>query len=202
MARQGFNYSAAMQAVCRDIVRHVDDLNHIRMEQVLIAVSQTRGAKRVKTYASLTGLRFPGGERVGQYKGHWCRIPEYRHERHEILYIMRFYLPRFQDMSFDFKLETIIHELWHIGPAFDGDHRRFPGRKCHHGSAADGFDREVRRLRAAYLGTSPDPDCLAFLKTTFDELHHRHGSVYGLRVRHPRLEPVPPPERQASTTGD
>ena len=41
---------------------------------------------------------------------------------------MSFYLPRFCDQSLDEKLSTVMHELWHISPAFDGDIRRLPGR--------------------------------------------------------------------------
>ena len=46
----------------------------------------------------------------------------------EMLYILKFYLPRFQNEPFEEKLTTIFHELWHISSDFNGDIRRHSGR--------------------------------------------------------------------------
>lgn len=183
----GFDYSRAMSGLCEDITRRVEELRHIDMSRVLVAATQTRGARRYKTYAALTPLRFPGGALEGRQRGGRYRISRYMHDGREMLYILTFYLPRFQDATFDFKLETVIHELWHIGPKFDGDHRRFNGRRHQHGNPSDGFDAQVRRLVARYLGADPDGDRLAFLHCRFGDLVEQFGSVRALRVRQPHM---------------
>ena len=53
----------------------------------------------------------------------------------EMMYILKFYLPRFQNESFEEKLTTIFHELWHISGDFNGDIRRHAGRCYVHTSS-------------------------------------------------------------------
>ena len=183
----GFDYSRAMTGLCEDIVGRVSDLSHIDMSRVLVAGTRTRGARRYKTYAALTPLRFPGGHLEGYLGRRKFRVARYEYDGREMLYILTFYLPRFQDAAFDFKLETVIHELWHIGPQFDGDYRRFAGRYHQHGTRQDGFDAEVRRLTRVYLAAGPAPQRIAFLKRSFAELVEAHGSVRALRVAQPTM---------------
>ena len=63
-----------------------------------------------------------------------------------MLYILNFYLPRFLDLPFREKLTTMLHELWHIGPKFDGDVRRLGGRCFAHGSSQKQYDAHVEAL--------------------------------------------------------
>ena len=59
----------------------------------------------------------------------------------EMLYLMTFCLPRFQNQPFEDKLVTLFHELYHIGPAFDGDLRRHAGRYAVHSGSQRRYDR-------------------------------------------------------------
>ena len=67
-----------------------------------------------------------------------------------MLYVMTFCLPRFLEQSFDDKFVTIFHELFHIGPSFDGDFRRHSGRCAFYGAlVSDPSKTRVVARRAA-----------------------------------------------------
>jgi hypothetical protein len=109
----------------------------------------------------------------------------------EMLYLMTFCLPRFLNQAFDDKFVTLFHELFHIGPAFDGDLRRHAGRYAVHSGSQRRYDEHMAELARAYLAAGPDPDLHAFLRLNFAQLRARHGSVVGVVVPRPKLVPVP-----------
>jgi hypothetical protein len=109
----------------------------------------------------------------------------------EMLYVMTFCLPRFLDQEFDDKFITVFHELYHIGPAFDGDLRRHEGRYAIHSHSKHGYDAQMAALARAYLASGPDPGLHAFLRLNFSQLQERHGCVVGVVVPRPKLIPVP-----------
>ena len=41
----------------------------------------------------------------------------------EMLYLLSFYMPRFLRSALRGQADDVVHELWHIGPDFDGDLR-------------------------------------------------------------------------------
>jgi len=53
------------------------------------------------------------------------------------LYAVLFCWPRFMTLNYRRKLEIVFHELYHVGPAFDGSFREFPGRGKLHGTGCD-----------------------------------------------------------------
>ena len=85
----------------------------------------------------------------------------------------------------------MFHELWHIGPDFDGDLRRFAGRYYAHGSSQDDFDATARRLAQQWLSASPPENLYDFLHCSFAELVEEFGGVCGQRIRTPKLIPLP-----------
>jgi hypothetical protein len=139
-------------------------------------------------YASLTPLRFAGGVthtvRRGQEYGiqRLCAA-----DGREMLYILNFYLPRFLDLQFRDKLDTVMHELWHIGPRFDGDVRRFDGRCFAHGSSQRRYHGHVERLVDLWLAAGPPESLYEFLRCDFRELQARHGHVFGRKIPVPKL---------------
>src|SRR5690606_18811086 len=96
-------------------------------------------------------------------------------------------LPRFLDHSFREKLVTVFHELYHIGPKFDGDIRRMDGRYHVHSHSQREYDRQMDRLVETYLRLSPPPELLRFLAADFRTLCQRYGGVCGKRVSIPKL---------------
>ena len=186
----GFDFSAAMTALCVDLCDRIDELAHIDMDRALVCVAQARRRTAYGVMAKLTPLRFEQGERVGERNGRWYRCQSVEHDGREMLYLVTFYLPRFQDQTPREKLITVVHELYHISPAFDGDIRRFAGR-CHaHTGSQKNYDRHMAVLCDQYLATDPDPSLRAFLDLDADGLAARHGGITGLKVAIPKLIPV------------
>jgi hypothetical protein len=184
-----FDFSLQMRRVCQDMCARLVELAHIEM--ALVAVAIRRARKRVShgLQASLTPLRFAGGQLVTENaRGRWAiqRVYETPGGR-EYLYILNFYLPRFLNLPFEEKLVTIIHELWHIGPTFDGDLRRHQGRCYIHSGRQSQYDAWAAELSRKWLSLAPEPDLYQFLRYGARELLARHGSLCGARVSTPKL---------------
>ena len=108
-----------------------------------------------------------------------------------MLYLLRFYLPRFLELEFREKVTTVFHELWHIGPRFDGDMRRFGGRCYAHSGSQRHYEAQVERLADCWLSMDPPETLYAFLRYDFRQLVERFGPVYGQRIAAPAVVPVP-----------
>ncbi len=184
----GLDFTAAMRRLCGDIAARISDLNHVAIDRVAFRVCQTRKAVPHGVFASLTPLRFAGGERVTRRRNRlWTIRPLLDSSGQELLYLLSFYLPRFCDQTLEEKLSTVVHELWHIGPAFDGDLRRLPGRFYAHGSSEAEFHDQMRAAARQWLSLSPPPELYAFLECDFRQLCQRHGGVFGARIPTPKL---------------
>ena len=136
-------------------------------------------------------MRFKGGavteQRGDQRYGVQRLVGE---EGQEMLYILSFYLPRFMDTTMSEKLITIIHELWHISPNFDGDLRRFPGRCYAHTTSEQEYDRQMAELAAKWLVLNPPRALYDFLGLSLEQLKERYGRIYGTRIPQPKLIPM------------
>jgi len=142
-------------------------------------------------FASLTPLRFAGGAATSARRGRQVTIQRVHDASgREMLYILSFYLPRFQNLDFREKLITVLHELWHISPDFSGDIRRHAGRYHAHTHSQAEYDEEMGRLADRWLAMSPPQDLWAFLRDDFRQLAARHGGIVGLKIRRPRILPV------------
>ncbi|RIK81751.1 MAG: hypothetical protein DCC68_07985 [Planctomycetota bacterium] len=187
----GFDFTHHMRRLCSALVRDLDELAHIDVGRVAICFSRARKRVPYGIWASLTPLRFAGGElTTTRGRRTWTIQRLYADDGREMLYILRFYLPRFFDQPLDEKLNTVIHELWHIGPAFDGDLRRHNGRCYAHGASQKQYDAQIDRLLRKWLDARPDPALYEFLSGSMEDLIVRHGGLHGLRVARPRLIPM------------
>lgn len=193
-----FDFSMAMAGLCREISGHVPALAHVQMERVAVCITRARHGGRTGLWAKLTPLRFENGERVGKKQGRWWRIDPLVDGDCEFLYILTFCLPRFLDLTFREKLETVFHELFHVGPHFDGDYRRFPGRYHVHSPSQKHFDARLRVLVDDYLDSRPAPQACRFLRHRFRTLIMHHGAVIGNTIPVPKLIPVEPDSLGAS----
>ena len=164
------------------------ELSHVDMDRVAIGFSQTRRNGAQGIYATLTPLRFVGGRLDTVRRGRqWGVQRLYDATGREMLYILRFYLPRFLDLPYAQKLTTVVHELWHIGPDFDGDLRRFNGRCYAHSSSRKNFDAVAEHLARRWLEANPPEELHEFLRQDYRALVQDHGRVFGFHVRTPRL---------------
>jgi len=188
----GLDFTAHVRRLCEELVGRLDALRHIDVDRVAISFSQTRKSTGYGMYAALTPMRFVGGRIHTVRRGRrWGVQRLYAPDGREYLYILNFYLPRFLDLNFPDKLATIVHELWHISPRFDGDLRRFGGRCFAHGSSQRHYEAQVAELVECWLALRPAAGVCAFLRASFRDLVARHGRVYGCRIPAPKLVPLP-----------
>jgi hypothetical protein len=189
--RQGFDFTAAIRAVCADMAARLPELRHIELDRVAIGLRRARHREPHGVFATLTPLRFAEGREHDIRRGRRYRIvPLVDAGGREFLYLLSFYLPRFLDLPLEAKLSTIVHELWHIGPRFDGDLRRHAGRCYAHGRSQRQYDAAMDRLAQEWLAANPPEHRYEFLSCTFDELSAEHGGVWGARWPLPRLAPA------------
>jgi len=117
-----------------------------------------------------------------------------------VKYLISFVLPRFCDQSLErsrkaelypadtpgwlAKLDTIVHELYHIDPDETGIRRvaRSDGSNSprSHGPM---FYEEVAEMVNGYLASGVDPKLYEFLQDDFNGLLARHGGVVGTTFR-------------------
>lgn len=188
---KGFDYTDAIRRVCADMAARTPELGHIRHERVAIGVRRTRSAAMHGVFATLTPLRFADGRADRTLRGRRYRVqPLADAAGREFLYLFSLYLPRFQNLSLEEKLSTIVHELWHIGPKFDGDLRRHDGRCYAHGSSQRKYDALMDRITQRWLAGDPPAHLYEFLERNFDDLAAEHGGVRGERWPAPKLIPV------------
>lgn len=194
--KPSFDYTAALREVCRDICVKLPIFRRYDLKYVGFAIRTTRNDERYGVFASLTPLRFENGARATFKRGVYWKIPEIcdSDERTKLLYILTAYVPRFINLGLKEKIETIVHELYHINPAFNGDIRRFEGRKYAHGSSRKKYDAVVAKIADEWLATDPNPRLWNFLHWNVDELRERVGRVAGWRFPTVPLRKIPSEE--------
>ena len=188
---RSFDYTGAVAKVCEDVCFRVPELNHVDMDRVVVAFSQTRHNSPFGVFASTVPLRFENGETLKFSREKYWRIQRcVRSDGVEYLYILYFFVPRFIDLKFRDKLETIVHELYHISPKFNGDLRRFKGRCFAHGSSQKRYDMMVRSFVDKWLKRDPPPEIWDFLNMNYKELVAIFGGVHGTRIPMPKVIPA------------
>jgi hypothetical protein len=185
-----FDFVGRVRVLLEDIVRRCPEVAHVQVPRVLVAVTQARSPRVHGLQARVTPLRFARGELTRPRRGVTYQVQRYFLGEHEFLYLLTFCLPRFLDQGFDEKLITLFHELYHIGPGFDGDLRRHDGRYALHTHRRCDYDRRMAELARAYLATAPDPALHGFLRLNFVQLRARHGAVHGVVVPRPKIIPL------------
>jgi predicted metallopeptidase len=184
------NLTAELERLIADIAANVEEFRHIDPRRLLVCVNSSRDTRH-GTFAKIHPLRFHGGEvtRVvtrGRSRIA-CFMPEINHNGVEMLYIIYFTLPRFMDRSLKEKLVTIVHELYHISPSFDGDIRRFPGRNFAHGSSTKKYNRLMESLVEKYLLLTGSEERVAFLDMDMAGLRERYRAIVGRKMAMPKI---------------
>ena len=185
-----FDFSAAMRSLVHDIATRCPEFGHLQVPRILITATQARSAYMHGLQARVTPLRFPNGQLTRQRRGVTYHIQRYLLDEQEFLYVMSFVLPRFMDQTFDQKMVTLFHELYHIHPKCNGDLRRHAGRYHLHTHCQREYDRGMADHARDYLMTKPDPTLSGFLRLNFTQLQDRHGAVTGIVVPRPKIIPL------------
>jgi hypothetical protein len=206
------NYTERLALLMQDVVRRTRPLSFIDLREVLVFArfgrSGTEGA-----FATCHCLTLPESEpgyyfwrdrATGQLtrRSQWfvTKSPEVRVGTTRIKYLISFVLPRFCDQTLErsrksdlyppgtpgwvAKLDTVVHELYHIDPAETGI-RRVERADGTHSPRSHGpnFYEDVARMVTGYLASNPEPALYDFLKDDFAALTARHGGVVATTFR-------------------
>ncbi len=206
------NYTERITLLMQDVVERTPRLSFIDLREVVVfgrfGRSDAEGA-----FATCHCLTLPESE-PGYYfwrdrttgeltrRSEWfvMKSPQVRVGRTPIKYLISFVLPRFCNQGtgrvrkmdlyprgtppWVAKLDTIVHELYHIDPDEAGIRRvsRSDGSDSplSHGPA---FYTDVAAMVQGYLASTPDPALYDFLQHDFSALTARHGGIVGTTFR-------------------
>ena len=245
------NYTERIVLLMEDIVRRTPRLSFIDVREVLVfgrfGRPDAEGA-----YATCHCLTLPESEpgyyywkdrATGQLtrRSEWfvTKSPEVRVGTTKIKYLISFVLPRFCDQNLErsrkaalypagtpawlAKLDTVVHELYHIDPDAAGIRKlvRADGTDSPRSHGPE-FYEEVADMVSSYLATHPNPELYGFLEHDFAALQTRYGGVVATTFRNypsfpqrymepvsmpasepaVRMEPVKPPSQPILYTED
>lgn len=156
--------TAALAGLVEVIPRVCEELSHIDPARLLVGLTRARKRSRDGLLAKLVPLVEPGEFAWGGP-----------------LYAVVFCWPRFMSLPYERKLQVVFHELYHISPAFDGDFRRFPGRRGLHGGGS--YEAVCAGLVAKALPALEATGRTEFLKLGVREARARFGGICGRFVR-------------------
>lgn len=186
---EGLDFNNRMTQLIGEVASTLDEFSKFDSRRIRISASFNRSRNRGGVLAYVVPLRYRDGvpvelRRQGKRMYHWAMLPQ-KHDGHEILYYMYFMLPRFFCLSLREKVETVVHELYHIHPDFNGDLRRFEGRSKLHGNHKE-FDRKVGALTDAFLASCHNPETYEFLKGGPYTLRLRYGAIQAQHFPEPK----------------
>lgn len=205
------NYTDRISLLMSDVVKRTQSLSFIDLREVVV-FARFGKAEADGAFATCHCLTLPESE-PGYYfwkdrdtgeltrRSEWfvTKTPEVRVGPMRIKYLISFVLPRFCEQrlerswktelygpspSWVAKLDTIVHELYHIDPAQSGmrqlvhaDGSRSP--RLH----GPDFYQSVAAITKAYLASAPNPAMYDFLQWDFSELEERYGGVTATTFR-------------------
>jgi hypothetical protein len=205
------NYTERLTLLMHDVVMRVPTLSFINIADVLVFARAGR-SNAEGAFATCHCLTLPASE-PGYYfwrdrstkaitrRSEWfvTKSPTVTIGTRDIKYMISFAVPRFCDQSLGrsrkehlypgaepwiAKLDTVIHELYHIDPDLGGIRRieREDGTysaNCH----GDQFFEQVAGMVDTYLASKPSLATYDFLRDDFGALEGRHGGVIGTSFR-------------------
>jgi hypothetical protein len=205
------NYTQRISVLARDVIARVPRLSYIDPDELLIFGRYGRSGAE-GAFATCHCISLPPTEPGYYYwrdrqsgtitrRSHWfvTKSPLVFLGSQRIKYLISFTLPRFCDQTLRgarkeqhygrvpgwiAKLDTIIHELYHIDPTQPGIRRV----ELNDGRAAAGshglrFLETVAEMVQEYLDTNPDTSTYDFLRYDFDELDRQYGGVTATTFR-------------------
>jgi hypothetical protein len=244
------NYTERIALLMEDICRRTPRLSFINVKEVLVfgrfGRSDAEGA-----FATCHCLTLPESE-PGYYfwrdratgeltrRSEWfvTKSPEVRVGNTRVKYLISFVLPRFCDQTLErsrkadlypadappwlAKLDTVVHELYHIDPDAAGIRKliRADGTDSPRSHGPE-FYEEVAEMVTAYLAHKPERELLEFLQRDFNALTSEYDGVVATTFRNfpsfpqrymeavdmpiepsVRVEPLKPPSQPVLYTED
>ena len=204
------DYTSRIARLMDEIVARVPALSFINTREILVFARFGR-ASRDGAFATCHCLNLPTSEPTYYFwrdartdrvvrRSEWvvAKSPTVCVGRQRVHYLVSFALPRFCNQTLArsqkaslyagaepwvAKLDTIVHELYHIDPE-EGIRRlaRADGRYSRRSHAPAFFDH-VAGMVQEFLASQPDPDCYEFLRYDFAQLTARYGEIVGTTFR-------------------
>jgi hypothetical protein len=204
------NYTERIALLMEDIVFRTSMLSFIDPKEVLVfgrfGRSEAEGA-----FATCHCLTLPESE-PGYYfwrdrstgeltrRSEWfiTKTPVVRVGSNHIKYLISFVLPRFCEQSLKrswkrelyrgvepwvAKLDTIVHELYHIDPEAGGIRQMVNANGSRARSHGPEFYEQVASIVRGYLASNPDQAMYEFLTWDFSTLQRRYGGVVATTFR-------------------
>jgi hypothetical protein len=205
------NYTERLTLLMEDVVARVPTLSFINVSDLLV-FARAGKTHAEGAFATCHCLTLPASE-PGYYfwrdrathritrRSEWfvTKSPNVTMGARPIKYMLSFAVPRFCDQSLDrsrkerfypgaepwvAKLDTVVHELYHIDPALAGIRRieKEDGTysaNCH----GQAFFEQVADMVHTYLATRPSPAVFDFLCDDFNALESKFGGVAGTTFR-------------------
>ncbi len=160
--RPSLNLTDQLESILHDLCARLPEFAHVDSRRLLVCVARTRRAGAGGVFAKIVPMRFPGGSPFKTVGGHDYALPQIPTPHGDVLYLIYVYLPRFFEQPFERRLLTLVHELFHIAPAFDGTIRRLGSRA--HGASRDRFNASLQPLVTRYLAADPPAELLTLLR--------------------------------------
>ncbi len=205
------NYTERIALLMQDVIRRTPLLSFIDLSEVLVFARFGR-ADAEGAFATCHCLTLPESEpgyffwrdrTTGELtrRSEWfvTKSPIVRLGGTPIKYLISFVLPRFCEQTLErsrkahlypgapgwiAKLDTVVHELYHIDPEETGI-RRFVRADGGDSMRSHGpqFYEQVSEMVKAYLASGPDPAMYDFLQDDFGGLIDRHDGVVATTFR-------------------
>jgi hypothetical protein len=205
------NYTERIALLMQDVIRRTPLLSFIDLSEVLVFARFGR-ADAEGAFATCHCLTLPESEpgyffwrdrTTGELtrRSEWfvTKSPIVRLGGVPIKYLISFVLPRFCEQTLErsrkahlypgapgwiAKLDTVVHELYHIDPEETGI-RRFVRADGSDSMRSHGpqFYEQVSEMVKAYLASGPDPAMFDFLQDDFSGLIDRHDGVVATTFR-------------------
>jgi hypothetical protein len=138
------DFTLAVTLLIEHVSRTMPQFAHVVASQVLVVCGEARRASR----GTVKPLAFRGGKRVDALGR---RKPTVRVSGRRILYAITLRPLFFRRSTPRERVATILHELFHISPAFDGTLYK----RRRHASAGSRFDRLLKPLERRYWKLCP-----------------------------------------------
>jgi hypothetical protein len=135
-----------LRRLIRDAASRLPELRHVRASRILVVAGEARRASR----ATIRPTSFADTGKRRSASGRLQPLIHFRGRR--ILYVITLRPLFFRSSTVESRVATLIHELYHTSPAFDGTLHH--GRR-HRSLPSDRFSRDLRPLVSAYLEQMP-----------------------------------------------
>ncbi len=142
MAKRRPNFNQAVRALIRDVASHMAEFSHVKASRILVVAGEARRASRGTVKPLVVNRSAGQGQR---------RKPVVRIKGRRMLYCITLRPLFFRASTPQARIGTLLHELYHISPRFDGtlDERR------RHAKSGGDFADKLRPLVRRYLKQCP-----------------------------------------------